>query len=407
MMQALAAKLERVQATLATLGDPQRGCPVIHVGGTNGKGSVCAMLASILCSAGLRVGRFTSPHLEDWTERIWQEGRPIAPSTLSALLDEVRKAELAALGEPGLGEFARLTVAAFLHFARTRPDVVVLEVGRGGRFDATNVVPEPLLSIVTNVTEDHADVLGPTEADIAWHKAGIARPGRILLTGARGPALAALERAASSLGARVQAVEPASYAGPRAGGQRIAWGGRVWDLGLEGTYQLSNAALALAAIPDLRERGLALADSAVEQGLASVSWPGRMELWSSGGERWLFDGAHNPAGAAELAASLARDCKDEPLVLVFGSMVDKPAARMLQVLAPRARVLILTAPPAASALDPRLLAAGIAHPDKRVVAEPRAALEVARRAAGGSLVVVCGSLYLVGLARRVAQAPAP
>ncbi len=393
-------KLARTEAVLARLGDPQAGLRAIHVAGTNGKGSVCALLASILAEAGLAIGRYTSPHLASWTERIWARGSSPSPDTFEALMAEVRRAEKEALGDATLGEFARVTAAAFLYFKRAAVDVAILEAGRGGRFDATNVAFDPLLSIVTNVADDHLDVLGPSLADVAWHKAGIARPGRPLLTQATGEAHDVLSRVCAERGATLVPVAPAIPLDADARSQRITCGGRTWDVSLLGTYQVHNTATALAAAGLLREAGLRLPDAAIEAGLERVSWPGRMEAFESASGRWLFDGAHNPAGVEELLNSLDRHLPDEEIVLVFGAMRDKPATRMAVRLAARAKVLILTAPPSPSAFDPAELARDLGPLHLWVIPEPTEALVAAQHVADGRRILVCGSLYLVGLARR-------
>ena len=393
-------KLARMEAVLSRLGDPHRGVRAIHVAGTNGKGSVCALLSSILTEAGLAIGRYTSPHLASWTERIWANGASPGTDTFDKLLAEVRRAEKQALGDATLGEFARVTAAAFLYFKHSAVDLAILEAGRGGRFDATNVAFAPLLSIVTNVADDHLDVLGPSLADVAWHKAGIARAGRPLLTQATGEPYEVLARVAAERGAQLVSVAPAMALAADAHSQSIACAGRTWNVNLLGTYQVQNTAMAVAAASFLRQDGLCVPDAAIECGLERVSWPGRMEVFESSSGRWLFDGAHNPAGVAELLSSLERHLPDEEIVLVFGAMRDKPATRMAGRLAERAKVVILTAPPSPNAFDPVQLARDLGPRAVQVIPDPTEALVAARQLAAGRRILVSGSLYLIGLARR-------
>lgn len=392
---------ERVRVLVEALGNPHLAQPVIHVGGTNGKGSVCALLAGVLKAAGKRVARFTSPHLESRTERFWVDGQAITPGVLESQMAEVRGVAARLEGTvPGpFTEFDIMTATAFVYFARQRVDVAIVEVGIGGGADATNVVDAPLLVVITNVSLDHADVLGADEEAIAREKAGIIKSGRPVLTQAAGRAYKIVNAIARERRASLYQVPGASFVSALPGGQRIGSRGRLWDLGLLGTFQLQNAALVLEAVERLRAEGWEIGDDAVKQGLAEASWPGRMELLSLKEGRWLLDGAHNGAGMAELLASLERHFPAEPIVAVLGVMSGKSIAGMRDVLARVARTLILTAPPSERALDPTTLGAGLGHPDLHVIADPRQALQKAAEIAKGNLVVVCGSLYLVGLAR--------
>ncbi|MBM3269800.1 MAG: bifunctional folylpolyglutamate synthase/dihydrofolate synthase [Candidatus Sericytochromatia bacterium] len=405
------AGAERMRPLLASLGDPQRDLRVVHVGGTNGKGSVCAMLASILERAGHRVGRYTSPHLESFTERIRVGGADIAQRAFEGLMAEIRAAARhlearGALAAP-YSEFDLLTAGALHWFRDQRADIAIVEVGVGGLHDATNVFDEPLLTILTNVSLDHTDVLGADEELIARAKSGIIRAGRPVLTQAAGRPFRVIQEAARALRSHLKRVDCATFVAAGPGGQRYGYRGRMGDLGLLGSYQLQNVALVLDAVESLRAEGLAVPDDAVQEGLQSVSWPGRMESWQGGGGRWLFDGAHNPAGAAELAVSVRRHFPGEEPVVVFGALRGKPGSQMVRQLAPLARTMVLTAPPSDRALAPAELAAGLKHDDLRIVPEPRAALAEAAKAAGERIVLVCGSLYLVGLARAWARSASP
>ncbi|HEY6002279.1 MAG TPA: folylpolyglutamate synthase/dihydrofolate synthase family protein [Anaeromyxobacter sp.] len=378
--------LERVERALDALGRPERSYPVLHVAGTNGKGSTCAMAAAALAAAGHRVGLYTSPHLVSFSERIQVAGAPIDDGALAAVVDEIRRAcPWHEAGEEAerLTYFEFATLAGLLHFARSRVDVAVVEVGLGGRFDATNAVL-PRVAAVARIGLDHTQLLGDTVEQIAFEKAGIFKPGVPAVVHALQPpgALETLRGEAVRKGAPF-VVAPAEYEG------RVA---------LAGPHQRGNAALARAALRELARAGVALSEEAMSRGIATARWPGRLE--EIGGV--LLDGAHNPDGAAALAAALRALHPGRPVELVFGVLSDKDHAGMLGALADAVRrfhVVAPATPRARSATEIRALARarGLeadAHPSFSE------ALSCARRAAGdGALVCVAGSLYLVGEAR--------
>jgi len=377
--------LERMDRALDALGRPERAFAALHVAGTNGKGSTCAMAAEALRRAGHGVGLYTSPHLVRFHERIAVDGRPIADAALARRVAQIRAAcPWHDAGGPGrLSYFEVATLAALLHFAEEGVRVAVLEVGLGGRFDATNVV-RPLACAVNRVALDHMEILGSTLDAIAREKAGIFKPGvPAVVAHAQPPeAMAALREEAVRRGA------PLSVAAP-------AWEGPV---ALRGPHQRGNAALAAAALRLLDAAGLAVPEAAVAEGIATARWPGRIE--EVGGV--VLDGAHNPDGAAALAAALPVLYPGRPAEMVFGVLADKDHAGMLRSLGPVARGLHLVAPASPRArrtADYRALAAeACARVDEH--GSVGAALACARRAAGpGGLVVVVGSLYLVGEAR--------
>jgi len=375
--------LERVRLALARLGSPERRLPAVHIAGTNGKGSVAAMTDSILRRAGFRTGLFTSPHLVRFTERIHIAGVESDGDHL-AKLDEA----VAATGVP-LTFFEVATVLAFLAFAEANVEVAVLETGLGGRFDATSVC-HPLACAITTIALDHQAILGHTLAQIAAEKAGIAKPGVPLFLGPVSPeAEATVAESAGRIGASLRRAGrdyPPAPSPP----------------GLAGAHQLANAALAVAlagAAGDALGRPVAHAD--VVAGLAEVRWPGRLERV---GDDVLLDCAHNVEGVQALAASLP----DAPFrVLVTSIVRDKDADSMLAVLAPCADRVIVTRSPSDRAVAPEELAALIQRTrggDRRVdcVANPVMALAEARRAVAavpGGLVVVTGSMFLVGALR--------
>ncbi len=380
--------LERMERALDALGHPERRFPVLHVGGTNGKGSACAMAAAALADAGRSVGLYTSPHLVRFNERIAVRGEPIDDDALEAAIAEVRRAcpwhDAGGEGER-LTYFEFATLAGLVHFAGAGVDVAVVEVGLGGRFDATTAI-RPAVTAVARIGLDHTQLLGDTVEQIAFEKAGIFKRGVPAVVHAHQPpgALETLRAEAARRGASF-IVAPAAWDGPVA---------------LRGPHQRGNAAFAAAALRALRGAGVPVGDDAIARGIGSARWPGRLE--EVGGV--LLDGAHNPDGAAALAAALPVLHPGRPVELVFGVLSDKDHAGMLRALAPAARRLHLVAPatprarPAAALLED----ARAAGAEADVHADLVDALACARRAAAdGALVCVAGSLYLVGEAREL------
>lgn len=384
--------LERVCALLHRLHDPQMQFPVIHVGGTNGKGSVCAFLSEILRAAGYRVGRYTSPHLVDWPERIWLDGAYIAPERLQACLERVSALSAglpADLGVPT--QFEVFTCAAFLYFAEERLDIAVIEVGLGGRLDATNVFERPLVSVLTGISLDHCDRLGDTLAAIAMEKAGILRPGRPLVS-APLPEEAdrVVHERARALDVPVHIAPPALGAAPG----RVCWQGFDYELFLSGDVQLQNSATALQVCRVLRTQGWNLSEKSLRMGLAATNWPGRYQ-WV--GEHLLIDGAHNPEAAARLRAYLDYH-RPGAVRWLIGVLETRDARSILGALL-RSGDTVMTVPIAGVAShDPRGLSA-IAHLYEGITAQDYSSLEealaeVEQHRTG--LSVLCGSLYLVG-----------
>lgn len=389
-------KLERVALALRRLGDPQRAYPVLHVAGTNGKGSVTAMLDACLGAAGYAVGRYTSPHLVELGERITVGGMAMAREALVAMADEVR-AETLARGI-GLTFFEILTVMAFLHFARAGVEVAVVEVGLGGRLDATNVV-DPLAAVVTTIGRDHTQWLGESLGEIAFEKGGIIKAGRPVVLGRiDGEAAAVLLRLARERRAPLLAAVRDYRA---SGGERMTFDGVGWHLrdlqvGLRGAHQGDNAATAIATLGAVRA-SLPVAEGALRRGLAAVRWPGRLEVIDRA-PLTIVDGAHNADGIAALVAELPRLSGGRPLDLLFAVMGDKDWAGMVAQLAPHCRSAVVT-----EVLRPRgAPAAAVAAafpPSCPAVAEPdlaRAWRRIRERAGSGGAVLVAGSLFLVG-----------
>jgi dihydrofolate synthase / folylpolyglutamate synthase len=412
--------LDRIEALLDELGHPERELRGALVAGTNGKGSVVAMARAVLNDSGLRIGTMPKPHLVSYRERIAIDGQPLGRDRFAAAVAAVLPAAdrvAARLGPPT--EFEALTAAAFTELADSGIDMALVEVGMGGRLDATNAL-DAGVAVITNVQLDHERHLGRTLAAIGFEKAGIIKPGNLAVTGASGRGLRPILDRCASLKV------PLRRAGPRQAYRaellEVSWDGLEVDLrsprrdlrglrvGLLGGHQGGNAAVALALLEALEDdaarRGaeLVLDDGAIRRGFAAAAWPGRLELLTlTKYGRVLLDGAHNPAGARALARSLEElGLHDFPLV--FGAMRDKRVAPMLRALAPLAPRPVFTRVKDRGALEPdglartwRRLGAG----DGLKAASPAAALARAAqlRADSDQPVVVAGSLYLVGAIR--------
>lgn len=402
--------LERTAWILRAAGNPERRYPSVHVAGTKGKGSTAACLASILGAAGYRVGLYTSPHLHTFRERIQISGQPIDPGLFAELTAELAAANAALVGEhPDWGEataFELATALALLAFARSRVDVAVVEVGLGGRLDATNVLL-PEVAAITSISYDHTQILGNTLAEIAREKGGIIKPGRPVVSAPQHPeAEAVITRTAAErgapllLGGRDWAVEgvPArfSFRGP---------GGELHGLrlALRGAHQVENAGVALAVGQLLGERGLPIPESALRRGLVEVQWPGRLEVVH---ERpcVVVDGSHNVDSAERLARAMREEFTWRRLTLVLGIARDKDIPGIVRALAPLADEVVAVASHSPRAARPeRILAAAsalqlpVAAHEAGSVAE---ALDAAlAQAAPEDLILVTGSLYVVAEAR--------
>ena len=400
--------LERVHRLLAALGHPERRLPpVVHVAGTNGKGSTVAFLRAMLEAAGHRVHVYTSPHLVRFHERIRLAGRLIGDDRLAALLEEC---EAANAGGP-ITFFEVTTVAAFLAFAREPADAVLLETGLGGRLDATNVVDRPAVTAITRVSCDHRQFLGDTLEAIAGEKAGILKPG-VPAVLAPQPGAAA-ERTLAARAAAVGApIHPWRVAPLPGGGFRFESAGRALDLpppGLAGAHQIVNAGVALACLDHLPP---AVDDGAVRRGLAAVEWPARLQRLTrgplpaalpAGWELWL-DGGHNDSAGEVLAAQAAAWAREEaakPLLLVCGMLASKEPREFLAPLAPFVRAARAVAIPGEEASLSAGETAAVAHAcgvaDSAASAGVAEALaDLRERAAGPARVLICGSLYLAG-----------
>jgi len=382
--------LDRIRGAVEVREHPERGLKVIHVGGSNGKGSTCVMLERVLRAAGYRTGLFTSPHLHRYGERVRIDGEPLSDEEIARRLSELRDA---AESMPPLTFFEVTALLAFEAFRDHAVDVVVLEVGLGGRLDATNVVEAPLVSVVTSISLEHRNILGDTLPAIAGEKAGILKPGAPAVFGVRAPAAQAvlLERAAQ-VGVPTPWVIGEEIDGRREGDDvviRIGEEERRYGCGLVGAFQADNAACAVGA---LKRTGLEVGEDAITEGLREARWPGRLETVKG----VLFDAAHNPEGCEALAAHL-RSLPEKKTVLLFGAMREKDHERMLAPLDGLVHERVYAIPPMRRAPDPQVFAEIRPGTVAKTVTE---GLELARKLAGDEgRVVVAGSIFLVHEAR--------
>jgi len=377
--------------------NPQIRYKSILIGGTNGKGSVAAILSSILGKTGKKIGLYTSPHLIDFRERIKVNSQMISQERLCNLIDMVR-----ARAREDLTYFEFSTVLAFLYFYLEGVDIAVLEVGMGGRLDATNLVT-PEASVITNVSLEHKEYLGNTIESIAWEKGGIIKRGGVCITAANRPVVIdILENICLQKRARLFRYGRDMKI-RKTKGERIFYKGidkthSNLSFSLIGRHQVKNAALALAVVEVLASRGLDVDDNAVSEGLSAVRWEGRLETLSRN-PRIVVDGAHNPAGISALCNSLTTDFSYERLICVFGVLADKDCKKMLGRLAGIADHMILTSPSNERALSPddMSLLAGKLHSHIEIAKDPQEAIALASSVAGKEdLICVTGSIYLVG-----------
>jgi len=397
--------LERIRRLIDRLGSPQAVYPVVHVAGTNGKGSVVAMVDSVLRRTGLRTGRYTSPELVDFRDRIAVDGEWIGEETFADIV-ETMSASLDGDDAPTL--FEALTAMAFEYFRRRRVDIAVVEVGLGGRFDATNVV-RPCVTALTTVSLDHTALLGTTVERIAWEKAGIAKRGVPLILGSLpSKAEAVVRQVAREVSAPVRScdVEPVRTA--------VDWAGATFrveaadfplriELPLLGAWQTENLRVALCIVRELRSSGFAIPQQAIVDGLNGVRWPGRLETVHES-PRVLLDGAHNVAGAAGLADEVCRLVPERARrALLFGVLRDKDAAGMLAALAPAFPSVTLCASQSPRALPAEALATvaravGIRH--RTTDSVTRGVRDALATLPPEDVLVVAGSLTVIAEARR-------
>jgi dihydrofolate synthase / folylpolyglutamate synthase len=379
--------LDNIRAILAALGNPEQSWPSIHIGGTNGKGSVAAMVERGLRAAGLRTGRYTSPHLDRIEERVAIDGRPVDRAIFEAVTADVLDV-VDSLQRPSMPTFFEVSTAvAFESFRRQHVDVAIVEVGLGGRFDATNVLT-PVIAAIVSIAFDHERHLGRTLSEIAFEKAGIAKPGVPLVIG-RLPEEAAVRiaKVAADVGAPIVDAHATSS-------------DRQYPpltLALAGRHQLENAAVAVAILERWSLLRSPVPTAAIVTGLTECEWPARLEWLRLPAGEVLIDAAHNPAGAHALASYLD-DTQRAKLPIVFAAMADKDTAGMINALTRAAEMFVATTVPHARARPAEEMAMEIRRhaPDTPVIAVSPAEAAVARALEHAPKVVACGSIYMIG-----------
>ena len=398
--------LERVGALLEKLGDPQKKLKFIHIAGTNGKGSCAAMTASVLRAAGYRTGLFTSPYLFRFNERMQLNGRPIEDDTLAALVEELQP--LADAMEEHPTEFEMMTALALLWYAREKADVVVLEVGLGGRFDATNIIDSPEAAVIMNIGLDHTAVLGDTVEQIAFEKAGIIKPGcEVVLYQQRESVERVIRARCEALGAPLHTAD-FSQITPEFDsleGQVFRYRELPCAIPLLGAHQRRNAAVVLELVEVLRARGWRIGEDAVEHGLYAVQWPARFELVHEA-PAFIVDGGHNPQCAETVAENLLHYFPGQKRVLLVGVLADKDYLRLAEILAPAADAWVCVTPDSERALPAAELGAALARFGKPVTvsADIPAGVSTAMEQAGeDGAVCAVGSLYMAGAIRACFQ----
>ncbi|MGI6553445.1 MAG: bifunctional folylpolyglutamate synthase/dihydrofolate synthase [Bacillota bacterium] len=405
--------LERITRLLELLGNPHRNLKVVHVGGTNGKGSTCAMISSILQAAGYRVGLFISPHLHSYTERMQIDGKEMPRNTIARLLTGMRPLleQMVREGYEHPTEFEVNTALALQYFFEEKVDFAVLEVGLGGAIDSTNVV-HPLVGVITNVGMDHMEYLGNTLEEITRIKAGIIKPGSLVVTASRLPrVLQILEDISRKQKARLikvgEEIRPtlltASLKGTTFDLQGPDWRYTELAVPLIGEHQVLNGATAVTVVECLKEQGYFIAEEAIRQGLGQVFWPGRLEVLGED-PIILVDIAHNVDGAITLRRSLEKIFRYRRLILVVGMLADKERKNFIDILAPLANILIVTKPNSPRAEGWEELATMADKKVARIEVHENIQEAVGRGlelAQKEDLLCITGSLYLVNDARKM------
>jgi len=401
--------LERINSLLEQLGNPHQGLRVIHVAGTNGKGSVCKYISSILQKAGYIVGLYLSPHVERFSERIVVNNQEISEEDFACLVSHVRPVVEAMKKQDNSPTFFEIVTAlAFLHFKNCSVDYAVVEVGLGGRFDATNVV-NPLVSVITNISLEHTDILGKDIGLIASEKAGIIKDHVPVVCGAVQEARVVIEQVAQQRNAPVTWIDQTMWTrtSSERGCQEFIVQGSLKDYTIQtsmlGWHQGENITLAIAAVEQLQMGGVYLTDSDIQDGIKAATHPGRMEIISAE-PLILLDGAHNPAGMSMLVKTLQEDFSNHRLVVVLGVLKDKDLKTMVSMIMPISDVIIVTKSGNPRAADPVVLNEMITavDVDKTVFVEdsiPQAIDYAKRIARQNDLICVTGSLFTVGEAR--------
>lgn len=396
--------LERMQALLALLGDPQQALKSVVIAGTNGKGSTSAMLNQIAQSAGLRVGMYTSPHLHSIRERIQINGQAIGQDELARAVARVQPAVAALPSDLGeLSQYEILTAMAFWYYADQQVELAILEIGLGGRLDAVNVV-EPTLAVLSTISYDHTALLGTTLSQIASEKAGIIKGPHPVVSIEQDPeAAAVIATVAAQQQAKLFLAQNNGILSPD--GQLLAYPSPISAerLSLKGGFQLNNARLASAAALVLQQAGWPISTNAIATGLANSTWPARFELVRDQRCPIIIDGAHNESAMQQLAQSLQANYPDRSIILVLGSSADKDLDRMLATILPLASSAILTRAEQPRAADPQLLYQyAQLHTQYKLVMEPnlpKAVKQALDWASPADLICICGSLFVAAAAR--------
>lgn len=397
--------LDRTRALLSQLGNPEQSLKFIHITGTNGKGSTAAILASVLCAAGYRTGLFTSPHLYRFHERMQVNGEMISDELLVSLTERVLKAADALTVQPT--EFELMTALGMLYFEAMHCDIVVLEVGMGGKLDSTNVIPAPEAAVITNIGLEHTAILGDTLEKIAREKSGIIKSGCRAVLYAQSPKVAQVVQSAcraEGVPLTVTAPETLERFSSTLDGQVFRYRGRgPYRIALLGEYQLFNALTALDTVDALREKGWQITDAALAQGFSSVIWPGRLERVHRNPD-FLIDGAHNPQCADALMDSLVGLFGEKKLIFLVGVLADKDWQLMLSRALPLAKAFVTVTPPSARALPADTLAEYLSS--HGIEAHACASLEDAVEksltlAKNDAAICAWGSLYSVGELRHI------
>ncbi len=410
--------LDAMDLFMSRLSNPQRGMKFIHIGGTNGKGSVGAILCSILSEAGYKVGFYTSPHLTSVRERFRIGNSYISKDDFARSGSKITKV----LGQEQITYFEFTTALALLWFKEQQVDLVLMEVGMGGRLDATNII-SPMVSVITNVSMDHEEYLGDTIAKLAGEKAGIIKPDTPVVSGADADESIDVISKASR-----QAAVPLYLSGRDFSGTRTMDG--CWNyaginnnhnnlpLKIKGTHQVDNSAIALAAIELIKKHGFEVTDQVLKTGLRKVTWPGRLETIQTGADNqtsghltitekrfFLLDGAHNPAGVEALRLALTNEFSYDRLILIWGAMADKDLKTALDIITPLAGKIIFSRAESERSAEPELLKELLPENIQRIT-ETRKTVKEAIEAAvnfasANDLICIAGSLYLVGRARQL------
>ena len=395
--------LDRIHRLLEKLDNPHQKVPIIHVAGTNGKGSLCAYLSSVLTTAGYRTGRYTSPHLVDWNERICINEKPITSPELIEIINKVKSVINPAEASPT--QFEVITAAAWLYFAQEKVDIAVIEVGLGGRLDATNVCDNPLVTIITSISKEHWQILGPTLADIAREKAGILKPECPAVIGQLPPeAMAVVKQRITEL--NCPAVFPSSATD--LGNNWAEYEDIKYPLPLLGKFQLANSALAIAALKILLRKNWQISKNSIEIGMANTLWPGRLQWITWQNRPLLIDGAHNPAAAEVLREFVDSiniqnnniDNSYQGISWIIGMLSTKDHADIFRALLRPKDSLYLVPVPDNSTANPEELAilAKTICPELSTITTYPDLLSglTAANISPEKLTVLCGSLYLLG-----------